>query len=273
MPRFCANISTLFAERPFPERFEAAARAGFKAVEMQFPYAFDRDLLAERARGAAVEVVLINLPAGDAGKGDRGIACIPGRESEFRDGVARALGYARALGCRQMNCLAGIAPPGVEEQALRETFVANVRYAAGELERAGMTLLVEPINTRTMPGFYVNRSGQALELIAESGAPNVRLQYDWFHMHIMEGRLAETIAARLERIGHMQIADVPGRHEPGTGEIDFPALFDLVDRLGYRGWIGAEYVPLKRTEDSLEWARRYLSPGSDPLRSVVELRS
>jgi hydroxypyruvate isomerase len=258
MPRFCANISMLFGEAAFPERFDAAARAGFSAVEIQFPYAWDASELAGRAKRAGVEVVQINLPAGDPEKGERGIACIPSRVAEFRDGVGIAIEYARALGCRQMNCLAGLAPDGISEAALRETFVSNLRYAAGELARAGMTLLIEPINTRTMPGFYLNRSSQALELIAATGAPNLRLQYDFFHMHIMEGNLAATIQAHLDRIGHMQVADVPDRHEPGTGVIDFPFLFELIDRLGYGGWIGAEYVPSTRTQDSLGWARRYV---------------
>jgi hydroxypyruvate isomerase len=258
MPRFCANISTLFLERPFPERFEAAARAGFAAVEIQFPYGWDARELADRAKRAAVEIVQINLPAGDHGRGDRGIACIPSRAAEFRAGVAQALAYAKTLGCRQMNCLAGIAPHGVSEAKLRETFLANVRWAAAELARAGMTLLLEPINTRTLPGFWLNRSAQALELIAEAGAPGLRLQFDFFHVQTMEGDVAAALEAAFDRIGHIQVADVPGRHEPGTGSIDFPALFELVDRLGYRGWIGAEYVPSTITEDTLAWARRWV---------------
>jgi hydroxypyruvate isomerase len=258
MPRFCANISMLFAERPFPERFQAAARAGFAAVEIQFPYRWDASDLAARARAAGVEVVQINLPAGDADQGDRGIACDPARAGEFREGVGRALEYAKALGCRQMNCLAGIAPPGLPEAALRETFVANVRWAAAELARAGMTLLVEPINTRTIPGFWLNRSTQALVLIEEAGAPNLRLQFDFFHVHVMEGDIEAALTAAFGRIGHLQVADDPGRHEPGTGAIDFPALFERVDRLGYRGWIGAEYVPSGLTEETLGWARRWV---------------
>jgi len=258
MPRFCANISMLFRERPFPDRFDAAARCGFTAVEIQFPYDWDARELAGRARSAGVEVVQINLPAGDHAKGDRGIACIPSRTAEFREGVDRALAYADALGCRQMNCLAGVAPDGVDETALRDTFVANVSYAAGALARSGRTLLVEPINTRTVPGFWLNRSAQALELIAQAGMTNVLLQFDFFHMEIMEGNLAATLEANIHRIGHMQVADVPGRHEPGTGAIDFPPLFDQVDRLGYRGWIGAEYMPSAVTEDTLVWVRRWV---------------
>ena len=258
MPKFSANISMLFREVEFPERFAAAAAAGFRAVEIQFPYAWDRDELAGRARSAGVEVVLINLPAGDAAKGDRGIACQPARVPEFREGVGRAMEYARALGCKQMNCLSGIAPPLTDEATLRETFVSNLRYAAGELARAGMTLLVEPINTRTMPGFFVRNSAQALAFMDQAGGANIRLQYDLFHMQIMEGDLAKTIKASLSRIGHIQFADVPDRHEPGTGEINFPFLFDWIDNLGYTGWIGAEYLPAGKTSESLAWARKYL---------------
>jgi len=258
MPRFCANISMLFAERPFPERFAAAARAGFTAVEIQSPYRWDARELAERAKGAGVEVVQINLPAGDHDKGDRGIACIPARAGEFRDGIAKALAYAVALGCRQMNCLAGIASDGLPEAALRETFVGNLRFAAAELARSGMTLLVEPINTRTVPGFWLNRSAQALELIAEAGAPNLRLQFDCFHVQTMEGDVAAALERAIDRIGHIQVADVPGRHEPGTGAIDFAPLFERIDGLGYAGWIGAEYVPSTVTEDTFGWVRRWV---------------
>jgi hydroxypyruvate isomerase len=258
MPRFSANISMLFKEVEFPERFEAAAQAGFKAVEIQFPYAWDKHRLAQIAQQAGVEVVLINIPAGDPEKGDRGLGCLPGRVAEFREGVARAIEYARELGCKQMNCLAGVTPPDIDGAKLRETYISNLRYAAGELARNGMTLLIEPINTRTIPGFYLSKSAQALAIIKEVGAANLELQYDLFHMRMMGDDLARTIAANLASIGHMQLADVPDRHEPGTGEIDFPPLFDLVDRLGYKGWIGAEYMPRGKTADGLAWAKKYL---------------
>ena len=258
MPRFSANISMLFKELEFLERFEVAAQAGFKAIEIQFPYGWSKRQLGEVAQEAGVQVVLINIPAGDPEKGDRGIGCLPGRVAEFREGVARAIEYATALGCRQMNCLAGIAPQDVDGAKLREIYVSNLRYAAGELARHGMTLLVEAISTRTVPGFYLNRSAQAFALLDEVGADNLKVQYDLYHMRIMGDDLAATIAANLGRIGHMQFADVPGRHEPGTGEIDFPALFDRIDRLGYRGWIGAEYVPTGKTGESLAWAKNYL---------------
>ena len=258
MPRFCANLSMLFKEIEFPERFDAAGRAGFKAVEIQFPYSWDKGLLAQAARRAGVEVVLINIPAGDPEKGDRGIGCLPSRTGEFRDAVGKAIGYAKELGCKQMNCLAGVTPPDVQVAKLRETCVWNLRYAAVQLARHGMTLLVEPISTQAIPGFYLNNSAQALALMDEVGAANLKLQYDLFHMRTMGDDLAATLTANLARIGHMQVADVPGRHEPGTGEIDFPRLFDLVDRLGYQGWIGAEYVPAGKTEDGLAWVKKYL---------------
>jgi len=258
VPRFSANLSTLFGEVEMPARFGAAARAGFRAVEIQYPYPWPKEELARIARKAAVEVVLINIPSGDHARGDRGLGCLPSRVDEFREGVARATEYAKALGCGQLNCLAGVAPPEADPEKLRETYVSNLRYAASELAAQRMTLLVEPVSAQTMPGFFLNRSAQALALMDEVGAANLKLQYDLYHMHLMGDDLAETILANLARIGHMQVADAPGRHEPGTGEIDFPALFDLIDRLGYRGWIGAEYAPRERTEDGLAWLRDYL---------------
>jgi hydroxypyruvate isomerase len=258
MPKFSANISMLFKELEFPERFEAAAQAGFKAVEIQFPYAWDKGQLARIAQHVGVEVVLINIPAGDPEKGDRGIGCLPSRIREFRDSVDKAIEYARELGCKQMNCLAGVAPPDADPALLHATYVSNLRYAANELALAEMTLLVEPISTQTVPGFFLSRSADALALIDEVDANNLKLQYDLFHMRIMGDDLAKTIEANLATIGHMQIADVPGRHEPGTGEIDFPLLFDLMDRLGYQGWVGAEYVPAGRTEGGLAWVKKYL---------------
>ena len=255
MPKFCANLSMLFGDAEFPDRFDRAVGAGFPAVEFQFPYAHAKDELSERAHRAGVEVVLFNLPAGNWDKGERGIACIPSRVSEFRDGVGRAIEYAKALGCTRVNCLSGIAPARVPPETLRETFVSNLRFAAGELEREGITLLIEPVNTRSVPGFYLRNSGQALALIDEASVPGVKLQYDVFHMQIMEGDLAKTIEANIARIGHMQIADVPDRHEPGTGEINYPFLFKHIDKIGYQGWIGCEYKPATTTEAGLGWMK------------------
>lgn len=255
MPRFAANISYLFTDVPIPERFALAGAAGFKAVEFHFPYELDATLLSGRARGAGVEVVLFNLHPGDWKAGERGIACIPGREAEFRASLARSIEYARALGCPRLNCLAGIAPAGVAPAQLHDTLVANLRFAARELEHAGLTLLIEPINTRAMPGFFLNTSRQALAIMDEVGAPNLKLQYDIFHMQVMEGDIAMTLQRELSRIGHVQFADVPGRNEPGTGEINFAFLFDWLDRIGYAGWVGAEYAPATGTLASLGWFR------------------
>jgi hydroxypyruvate isomerase len=258
MPKFSANLSMLFGEVALPERFDAAVRAGFKAVEIQYPYAWDKADLAESARRAGVEVVLINIPAGDSGKGDRGLGCLPSRVDDLREGLAKAIEYAKAFGCKQMNCLAGVAPRDLDPAVLHRTYLSNLRHAAVELARHGMTLLIEPISTHAVPGFYLNRSAEAFAFLEEAGADNLKVQYDFYHMRLMGEDLAATVAANLGHIGHMQFADVPGRHEPGTGEIDFPALFDLIDRLGYRGWIGAEYLPSGKTEDSLAWAKNYL---------------
>ncbi len=259
MPKFAANLTLLFNEMDFLDRFEAAADAGFEGVEYLFPYDWPADQLAERLRKAGLVQVLHNLPAGDWSAGERGIACHPDRTGEFQDGVGRAIEYATVLGCRQLNCLAGIPPSGADPDALKETFIANLRFAADQLGHAGIRLLIEPINTFDMPGFYLNRTAQAVTLIEEVGSDNLYLQYDIYHAQRMEGELAATIAAHLPRIAHMQLADNPGRHEPGTGEINYPFLFDFIDRNGYTGWIGCEYKPLGATRDGLGW--RPGSPG------------
>ena len=256
MPKLAANLSTLFPEVQFPDRFAAAARAGFRYVEYQFPYQWSPDELARRARDAGVQVVLHNLPAGDFAKGDRGIACLPGREQEFREGVERAIDYAGAARCPRLNCLAGIAPVDREHFAV---LAENVRYAARKLGTAGLSLTLEPINTRTVPGFFLSRSAQALDVLNAAGEGNALLQYDFFHMQIMEGDLATTLARLLPRIGHIQLADVPDRHEPGTGEINFDFLLRRLDALGYSGYVGCEYNPRGDTLEGLKWAQPYLS--------------
>jgi hydroxypyruvate isomerase len=259
MPQLAANLSLLFTELPFLDRFAAAAKAGFRYVEYQFPYLFgSARQVAERARAAQVEVVLHNLPAGDPAKGDRGIACQPARRSEFRESVERAIEYAAAAGCPRINALAGIAPGGVARERLFETLVENLRFAAAKLKAAGLTLLTEPVNPRTVPGFFLNTSRQGIEAIDAAGADNLKLQYDIFHMQIVEGDLARSIERLLPRIGHMQLADVPDRHEPGSGEINFEFLLGHIDRLGYQGWIGCEYQPSGGTLEGLSWAKRYL---------------
>ncbi len=253
MPRFCANLSLLFTEHPFIERYAAAAQAGFTGVECHFPYATPAADLATALRNCALEQVLFNLPPGDWAAGERGIACLPDRVAEFEAGVAQALDYARTLDCRRINCLAGIAPTGSSREELLEVMERNVRFAARSLAGDGIELMIEPINDRDMPGFLLNRSADTLALIERVGEPNVRLQYDIYHMQIMEGDLARTLERELARIGHVQFADNPGRHEPGSGEINFPFLFDWLDRIGYTGWISAEYVPLAGTVAGLGW--------------------
>ena len=253
MPKFCANLTMMFNEVDFLDRFAAAAEAGFEGVEYLFPYPFEKEDVAGRLQDAGLTQILHNLPAGDWDAGERGIAILADRKAEFEDGVGRAIEYAQALGCTQLNCLAGVAPDGAAPEALEETFVENLKFAAGKLESAGIKLLIEPINTIDIPGFFLNRTEQALGIIDKVGSANLGLQYDIYHMQIMEGDLARTIEANLAGIGHMQLADNPGRNEPGTGEINYPFLFGFIDGLGYDGWIGCEYKPAAGTQEGLGW--------------------
>ncbi|KFI06436.1 hydroxypyruvate isomerase [Massilia sp. BSC265] len=253
MPKFAANLSLLFNELPFLDRFAAARAAGFEAVEFLFPYAFDTEQIAARLRRYGLELVLHNLPAGDWTAGERGLACDPRRSAEFQDGVGLALDYALELGVRRLHCLAGRLPPNVTQERARAAYVANLRHAAARCREHGITLLIEPINDRDMPGYFLTGTRQAVAIIEEVGAPNLALQYDIYHMQRMEGELAETIRRYLPLIRHVQLADVPGRHQPGTGEINFPFLFRLLDELGYEGWIGCEYLPQGDTVASLGW--------------------
>ena len=256
MPRFAANLTMLFTEHPFLDRFERAARAGFEAVEFLFPYAFPTEAIKARLQANRLQLVLHNLPAGDWDAGERGIACLPDRVDEFRAGVAQAIEVGSALGVPQLNCLAGKAPLGATDELLRKTFVANLRFAAAELKKAGLRLLIEPINPFDIPGFYLNRSAQALSIMDEVDSSNLYLQYDAYHAQRTEGELAATIQKHLPRIAHIQVADNPGRHEPGTGEINHDFLFAQLDRLGYAGWIGCEYKPAASTESGLAWLER-----------------
>jgi hydroxypyruvate isomerase len=253
MPRFAANLSMLFTEAPFLERFALAAQAGFTAVEFLFPYAHEPQAIRQQLDAHGLQLVLHNLPAGDWEAGERGIACHPDRVDEFRAGVATAVRYAQALGVGQLNCLAGKAPVGVPPGLLHDTLVGNLRYAARALQAAGLKLLVEPINTYDIPGFYLHHTAQALALLDEVGAANAYLQYDLYHAQRMEGELAATLQKHLARIAHIQLADNPGRHEPGTGEINYAFLFAHIDRLGYSGWIGCEYKPAGSTQAGLGW--------------------
>ena len=247
----------LFPEREFLERFAAARAAGFRYAEYQFPYAHSPQELAAAARDAGVQVVLHNLPAGDFAGGERGIACLPGRQPEFKEGVERAIAYAKAVNCPRLNCIAGLAPVDREHF---EVLVANVRYAARRLGEVGIELVIEPLNTRSVPGSFLTRSAQAIDVLNAAGEASARLQYDLFHMQIMEGDLARTLERLVGRIGHVQIADVPDRHEPGTGEINFDFLLAHLDSIGYAGWVGCEYNPRGDTLQGLTWAKRYLSP-------------
>jgi hydroxypyruvate isomerase len=256
MPKLAANVSTLFPELDFLERFAAAAQAGFRFVEYQFPYAWPAAEVARRAREAGVQVVLHNLPAGDMAKGERGIACLPERAREFRDSLEKAIDYAKAVDCPRLNCIAGLAPQDAEHF---DCLAENVRYAARRLAEVGLQLLIEPINTRSVPGFFLTGTRQAIDVLNAAGEANAFLQYDVFHMQIMEGDLARSIERLLPRIGHMQIADVPERREPGSGEVNFPFLLGHIDALGYAGWIGCEYNPRGDTLEGLKWARAYLS--------------
>ncbi|PZP94812.1 MAG: hydroxypyruvate isomerase [Variovorax paradoxus] len=256
MPRFAANLTMLFTEVPFLDRFELAAGAGFQAVEFLFPYAFPVHEIRSRLHSNGLTLVLHNLPAGNWDAGERGIACLPDRVEEFRKGVAEAISYAQALGVKQLNCLAGKAPAGEKDAVLRSTLVSNLRYAAGELKTAGLDLLIEPINTYDIPGFYVNSTAQGVALIQEVGASNLFLQYDIYHAQRMEGELSATLEKNFGLIKHVQLADNPGRNEPGTGEINYPHMFKLLDRLGYEGWIGCEYKPATSTKAGLAWRQR-----------------
>ena len=253
MPKFAANLTMLFNEVPFLDRFAAAKKAGFGGVEYLFPYDFEKGVLAEQLHQYGLTQMLHNLPAGNWGAGERGIAILPNRVAEFRDGVSRAVEYAKALDCRQVNCLAGIAPEGADPAKLRAVFVENLRYAADALAKHNIKLLIEPINTRDIPGFFLNGTEQAIQIISEVGSENLFVQYDIYHMQIMEGDLAMTMKKHLDRIAHIQLADNPGRNEPGTGEINYPFLFRTLDEIGYRGWIGCEYKPKTTTLEGLGW--------------------
>jgi len=259
MPKLAANLSTLFTEVDFLERFGAAARAGFRGVEYQYPYEWPAPDIGAAARDAGVEVVLHNMPMGDAQRGERGTACLTGREPRFREDLERAIDYARAARCPNLHLMAGVAPPGADRAALHATYVSNLRHAAQRLARERMRALIEPLSERTVANCFLRSSAQAAQVLGEVAADNAFIQYDLFHMQIMEGNLAATLERLLPRIGHVQIADVPHRHEPGSGEINFDFLLRHLDALGYSGWVGCEYNPKGDTVEGLKWARPYLS--------------
>ncbi len=261
MPKFSANLSWMFTETDFLSRFERAERAGFKGVECMFPYEWDNGIIAEKLNRHGLEIVLHNLPAGNWAGGDRGIACIPDRVGEFQNSVGQAIEYAKVLKCPRLNCMAGLNPKGIPSEKVWQTLVDNLRFAAIALEKEGIHLMVEPLNEQDTPGFYLTHTRQAIELMREVNHPNIWLQYDIYHMQVMEGNLTKAIRDNIAKIGHMQLADNPGRHEPGTGEINFTNLFRFIDEAGYTGWIGCEYKPAGVTADGLKWLKSYLRKG------------
>jgi 2-dehydrotetronate isomerase len=255
MPRFAANLTMMFNEVPFPERFQRAAEAGFEAVEFLFPYEHTPTEVGGWLAAAGLQNVLFNLPPGDWAKGERGLAALPGREDEFRAGVAKALDYAASLGTKRLHAMAGLVPDGADRAACQRTYIENLRHAAEAVGRHGLTLVIEPINTRDIPGFFLNTQAEAREVIEAVGAPNLKIQMDFYHAQIVEGDLAMTLRKNFDLVGHTQIAGVPDRHEPDEGEVNYPYLFGLLDQLGYEGWVGCEYRPRGKTEDGLGWLK------------------
>jgi hydroxypyruvate isomerase len=258
MPRFCANLTMLYNEHGFLDRFAAARADGFRGVEYMFPYDFPKDVLAEALERHGLVQVLHNLPAGDWAGGERGIACLPDRVGEFQDGVGRAIEYATALGCTQLNCLVGLMPSESDADRVQTALVENLRFAARRLAEAGIRLLVEPVNSRDVLGFHLDSVDKTVAVLDEVGSDNLFLQYDLYHQQRMSGELLATFRRLKERIAHIQVADNPGRNEPGTGEINYPFLFEALDREGYGGWIGCEYKPRTTTSAGLGWAANYL---------------
>ncbi len=253
MPRFTANLGFLYTELPFAERFEAAARSGFTAVEAGKPYELDVESIIGLLQANDLSMVLINSPVGPASAGGRGLACVPGYDAEFRESIDTALGYAEALGCPRIHVLAGVTPDGIEFERLYATFIENLRYAAAAGAKRGIRMLVEGINQTDSPGYFLDRPSLAMRAIRDAATTNLYLQFDIYHAQMTEGNLGRTIEKALPMIDHIQIADVPGRRQPGSGEIGFPYLFRLLDDLGYDGWIGCEYHPDGDTAKSLDW--------------------
>ncbi len=260
MPTFAANLSMMFTEHPFLDRFGAAAAAGFTAVEFLFPYAFPAEDIRARLEAHQLTQALFNLPPGNFDAGERGVACLAERADEFREGVSKALAYADTLGCRTLHCMAGLKPQGRPEAELLEVYRRNLEWAAAECRSAGRTLLLEPINGRDMPGYLMNSTVLARQVIGDVGADNLKLQLDLYHLQISEGDLAVRIRDNADITAHVQIAGVPDRHEPDTGEVNYPYLFEVLDATGYTGFVGCEYRPKGRTEDGLGWFAPYRAP-------------
>jgi 2-dehydrotetronate isomerase len=257
MPNFAANLSMMFQEVGFLDRFAAAAKAGFRGVEFLFPYDFPAAEIGKRLRDHGLTQALFNLPPGDWAAGERGVAALPGREAEFRAGVAKAIEYAEALHCKTLHAMAGLWPAGKKKEEGQATYIANLQFAADEMAKHGITLVIEPINTRDIPGYYLNTTTEGIAILDRVARPNARLQLDLYHCQIMEGDLATRTRNLIPSVSHVQIAGNPGRHEPDVGEVNYPFLFDLLDELGYAGWIGCEYRPKAGTVAGLGWARKY----------------
>jgi hydroxypyruvate isomerase len=256
MPRFAANLTMMFQELPFLDRFEAAARAGFRAVEILFPYAWPAHEIARRLAENELTLVLCNLPPGDWEAGERGLAIFPERRGEFQAALGLGMQYAERLGVRQLHVMAGVSRAGDDLAAARRAYVDNLRDAARAAAERDFTLLIEPLNARDMPGYFLRTCAQAAEVIADVGAPNLRLQFDVYHIQITEGDLATRLEAHFGLVGHVQVAGVPDRHEPDEGEVNYPWLFRLLDAWGYAGHVGCEYRPRGRTEEGLGWLSR-----------------
>ncbi len=253
MPRFCANLSMMFTEYPSLDRFEHAAKAGFTAIEFLFPYDQQASDIHARLQDNGLEQILFNMPPGDWAMGERGTACLPGRQSEFRDGVKRALDYAAVLGTKRLHCMAGLMPAGTAQGTAASLYATNLAWATEQAQAAGILVVIEPINHRDMPGFFLNTTGQAAAIVQALGRDRLAILFDIYHCQITEGDVTSRLATLLPLIGHIQIADVPGRNEPGTGELNYPYIFGRVDTLGYDGWIGCEYRPAAATVDGLGW--------------------
>ena len=255
MPRFAANLSMLYPQHEFLDRFAAAAADGFEAVEFLFPYDYSANELKQRLSDNGLVQALFNAPPGDWAAGERGIATLPGREDEFRSGFDRALEYAAVLGNTRVHVMAGLLAAESDRARHHSVYLQNLAYAADQAGKAGITVLLEPINTRDMPGFFLNRQDQAQAICKEVGATNLKVQFDCYHCQIVEGDLATTLRRDFDCIGHIQIAGVPDRHEPDQGEVNYPYLFELMDHLGYDGWVGCEYRPKADTSMGLQWLR------------------
>ena len=255
MPRFAANLSMLYPQHSFLERFAAAAADGFDAVEYLFPYEYSPQVLKQRLEDNGLVQALFNAPPGDWAAGERGIATLPGRQSEFREGVDRALDYAAVLGNSKIHVMAGLLASEAERARHHGVYLENLAYACAQAAKVGVTVLLEPINTRDMPGFFLNRQDQAHAICREVGAPNLKVQFDCYHCQIVEGDLASKLRRDFSGIGHIQVAGVPDRHEPDLGEVNYPFLFELMDELGYDAWVGCEYRPRGDTSSGLKWLR------------------